>query len=79
MINRKEYGRTFLTRARYNSTNKEKVDKSFFLWRFDKENELFVLSYLGILNAFLNLLNLALTAEVENGYINKYILRKRVR
>lgn len=74
---KKKYGNDFLTRPRYMSTDREKLLKSFFIWRFDKEKEVFTLSYLGMVNAFLSLLKLTLTVEVENGLINKYLLRKK--
>ncbi|AGY48698.1 hypothetical protein Staley_15 [Bacillus phage Staley] len=79
MKSKKEYGQDFLTRPRKMSTDQEKVANSVFLWRFDKENAVFTLSYLGVANGILNRINLMLAAEVENGFINKYMLRKRVR
>ena len=75
---KKEYGQDFLTRPRKVSKNKRKVTQSIFLWRFDRENVVFTLSYLGMINTFLYWIGLQLTAEVENGYINKYFLRKKV-
>ncbi|AGY48304.1 hypothetical protein Slash_15 [Bacillus phage Slash] len=76
---KKEYGHDFLTRPRKMSKDVEKVSASMFLWRFDKENVVFTLSYLGMINGVLNRINLMLAAEVENGFINKYMLRKKVR
>lgn len=76
---KKEYGHDFLTRPRKMSTDQEKVATSLFLWRFDKENAVFTLSYLGMVNGVLDRINLMLCAEVENGFINKYMLRKKVR
>ncbi|AKC02643.1 hypothetical protein CPT_Stills15 [Bacillus phage Stills] len=79
MKSKNEYGHDFLTRPRKMSNDVVKVTNSSFLWRFDKENKVFTLSYLGVANGFLNRINLELCAEVEDGHINKYILRKRVR
>ena len=78
MKNKKEYGQDFLTRPRRISTDAEEIFNTRHIWRFDRENEVFTMSYLGILNTYLSWIKLEVVAEVENGYINKYILRKKV-
>jgi hypothetical protein len=75
----KKYRSSFLTKGRHYTRDKEKAEKSMFMYR-KLRNNVYSLSLLGIINGFLSKVNLVMYAEtdVDTQEILKYKIERKV-